>query len=212
MAEPARRGYRSQVRASGARATRRSIVTAAGELFVVRGYAATTIDAVAERAGVSRRTVTSVGGKATLLKLAWDWSLVGDDEPVSMAERPAVQAMLAESDPRRLVRMWVQMVADVRSRAAPIGRVLFSAADVDDEAADLLATVRRESLVGATAFVDHLASAGGLRPGLAPSRGADVCWALVNSVLYDRLVLDRGWTRDDYEDWLFAVVSATLLG
>jgi AcrR family transcriptional regulator len=52
-------------------------------LFVERGYAPTTIEAIAERAGVSRRTVfTSVGGKADLSKLAFDWTLAGDDEPV----------------------------------------------------------------------------------------------------------------------------------
>ena len=48
-------------------------------------------------------------------------------------------------------------------------------------------------------------------PGLDPARGADACWTLVNSLVYDRLVLDRGWSLEDYEDWLVAVVTATLL-
>ena len=75
-------------------------MAAAGDLFVERGFSATTIDSVAERAGVGRKTVfDSVGGKGALLKLAWDWALVGDDEPISMEQRPEVQAMLAETRP-----------------------------------------------------------------------------------------------------------------
>ena len=62
------RQYRSALRDEQARATRRRIVDAGAALFVESGYVPTTIDAIAERAGVSRRTVfTSVGGKAAVL-------------------------------------------------------------------------------------------------------------------------------------------------
>ena len=54
---------------------------------------------------MSRRTAfNSVGGKAALLKLALNWAIVGDDEPIAMADRPAIQAIQAiqaESDPRK---------------------------------------------------------------------------------------------------------------
>ncbi len=215
MTEVVRTGrapYASPVRAEQARATRRAIVGAAGELFVERGYAATTIDAVAERAGVGRKTVfSSVGGKAALLKLAWDWALVGDDEPVDMTSRPAVQGMLAERDPRRLVRRWADMLLDVGLRAAPLGAVLTAAADVDDEARALLDTVREESLVGARAFVTHLASLGGLRHDLDVDGAAEACWALVNSSTVHLLVGVRGWSPRQYGDWLDELAAATLL-
>ena len=59
------RPYRSALRDEQARATQRRIVAAGHDLFVEQGYAPTTIDAIAARAGVSRKTVfTSVGGKA----------------------------------------------------------------------------------------------------------------------------------------------------
>jgi AcrR family transcriptional regulator len=206
-----RRGYRSEVRSQQAQTTRRTIVAAAADLFVERGFSATTIDSVAERAGVGRKTVfDSVGGKGALLKLAWDWALVGDDEPLTMEQRPEVQAMLAESDPRRLVRMWVHLVSEVARRASPLGRVLMAARDVDEDAAALDALIRSESLVGARAFTHHLQSVGGLRAGLEPEHAADVCWTLLNPVAYDRLVHDRGWSQAAYEDWLVTVVSASL--
>lgn len=212
LKQPARTPYSSAVRSNQARSTRRAIVVAAGELFVEHGYAATTIDAVAARADVGRKTVfSSVGGKGALLKLAWDWAITGDDEPIPMSERPAVQAVLAEQDPARLVRMWVDMLLEVGARAAPIGSVVLAAADVDAEALALRDMIRRETLAGATAFVTHLAGVGGLRADVSIERGADACWALVNSMLLHLLVATRGWSLKEYGEWLVQVASTTLL-
>ena len=151
------RRYASQVRDEQARRTRRAIVTAAHDLFLAQGYAATTIDAIAEAAHVARRTVfNSVGGKAALLKLALDWAIVGDDEPVAMADRPAIKAILAEPDPRKALLLWVQAVTDVDGRTAPLGEVLTAAADIDPAAAELLAEASRQRMAGAAAFMRHL--------------------------------------------------------
>src|SRR6202050_1488263 len=99
MSQPSRH-YSSEVRDEQARRTRRAIGTAAHDLFLAQGYAATTIDAIAAAAHVSRRTVfNSVGGKVALLKLALDWAIVGDEEPIALADRPAIKAILAEPDP-----------------------------------------------------------------------------------------------------------------
>src|SRR5579859_2374413 len=132
--------YTSQVRDEQARRTRRAIVTAAHDLFLAQGYAATTIDAIAEAARVSRRTVfNSAGGKVALLKLALDWAIVGDDEPVVLADRPAIKAILAEPVPQKALNLWVQTVTDTAARTTPLGEVLIAAADIDPAAAQLLA-------------------------------------------------------------------------
>src|SRR5260370_32642112 len=113
--------YTSQVRDEQARRTRRAIVTAAHDLFLAQGYAATTIDGIAEAAHVSRRTVfNSAAGKVALLKLALDWAIVGDADPMALADRPRDKAALAESDPRKALMRWVQTVTDVATRPAPL--------------------------------------------------------------------------------------------
>jgi AcrR family transcriptional regulator len=211
MSQQARR-YTSEIRDEQARRTRRAIVTAARELFLAQGYAATTIDAIAQAAHVSRRTVfNSVGGKATLLKLAYEWAIVGDDEPVPLAERPAVKAIQAEPDPRKALALWAQTVAAIAARVAPISEVLTAAADADPDAAQLVADAGRDRMSGATAFVRYLASLDGLAPGITQQHAADLCWALMDGHLYRRLITQRGWTTTDFTQWLSSIVAASLL-
>jgi AcrR family transcriptional regulator len=211
MSEPAKR-YASEVRDEQARRTRRAIVTAAHDLFLTQGYAATTIDGIAAAAHVSRRTVfNSAGGKAALLKLALDWAVAGDDEPIAMADRPAVKAIQAEPDPRKALMLWVQTVAEVAARIAPIGEVLIAAADVDPAAAELLAEAGHNRLFGATAFIRYLASLGGLAAGMTEQRAADLCWALMDGHLYRLLVVQRGWSATEFTRWLSDSLAATLL-
>jgi AcrR family transcriptional regulator len=208
-----RRAYRSRLRAAQARATRRAVVAAAADLFVRSGYAATTLEAVAAAAGVSRSTVVNVaGGKATLLHLAWDWSLVGDDEPVPMTERPAVQRIRAADDPAEAVRLWVAMVVEVTGRAVGIGRVLEVAADSDPAAAALLVKADAERHEGARAFAAHLDGIGGLRDGVSVDRAADLLWLHDDPALYRRLVVERRWSPSDFGEWLERSLSAALLG
>jgi AcrR family transcriptional regulator len=209
--QPSKR-YASEVRDEQARRTRRAIVAAAHDLFLAQGYAATTIDGIAEAAHVSRRTVfNSAGGKAALLKLALDWAIVGDDESIAMADRPAVKAIQAEPDPRKALMLWVQTVAEVAARIAPIGEVLTAAADVDPVAAELLAENSRNRLFGATAFIRYLASLDGLAAGMTEQRAADLCWALMDSHLYRLLVVQRGWSAMEFTRWLSDSLAATLL-
>jgi AcrR family transcriptional regulator len=211
VSEPTKR-YVSEVRDEQARRTRRAIVTAARDLFLAQGYAATTIDAIAEAAHVSRRTVfNSVGGKVALLKVALDWAIVGDDEPVAMADRPAVTAIQAERDPRQALTLWVRLITDVAARTAPLFAVLYAAADTDPDAARMLAESARGRMFGARAFVAHLASLDALAAEVSEQQAADLCWALNDPHLYQLLVGQRGWTAAEVERWLSAALAATLL-
>lgn len=210
--ESGRRAYRSDLRARQARETRRAVVAAAADLFVRHGYAATTLDAVAEAAGVSRKTVfNAVGGKPVLLKLAWDHTLVGDDEPLSMADRPAVARITATTDPAEALRLWVDLVVDVAERTVELSAVLIAAADTDADAAALLEQAATERWAGARAFATHLGAIGGLREGLSVEAAADLLWTLNDGAAYHRLVLDRGWPAAAFAEWLVRVARASVL-
>lgn len=207
-----RRSYRSALRDEQARTTRRTIVEAGAALFVERGFAGTTMDAIAERAGVSRKTVfTSVGGKVGLLKLAIDWALVGDDEPVSLDERPVVRELVQETDPQRAVVMWAHMVTGIAARLALLHPVLTAAADVDEQAAELNEISERNRLGGARGFAEQLHSLGALREDVSVERAAAMASLLMDPLGYRRLVLGDGWTVEEYADWVARLAAASFL-
>jgi AcrR family transcriptional regulator len=206
------RPYRSTLRDEQARATRRAVVEAAHDLFVEVGWSSTTIDVVAERAGVSRRTVFSaVGGKAALIKLALDWALAGDDEPVPVAQRPAMAEMQRERDPVALVALWARFISDLEVRAAPLAEVLRVAADVDPEAAVVHEASERGRAGGASSFVDRLAAIDGLRPGLDVEQATAVVHLLMDPAVHRTLVVEHGWTVEAYTAWIERIAVAELL-
>lgn len=206
------RPYRSALRDEQSRATRRRIVDAGAELFVERGYVPTTIDAIAERAGVSRRTVfNAVGGKAAVLKLAFDWTLAGDDEPVAIGDRPEVRRLMQDADPAALLDGWIAMNAAIARRLAPLHHVLVVAADADPDAAALLATTDQQRAQGARAVIDRLAELRGLRPGLDPAEAAAIADVLIDPMPHQRLVTLYGWSFETYAGYLQRIAAASLL-
>jgi AcrR family transcriptional regulator len=207
-----RRPYHSTLREDQARATRRAVVSAARDLFVEVGWSGTTINAVAARAGVSRKTVfTAVGGKAALLKLALDWALVGDDEPVPMSRRQVISELEQLTQPRELIAHWAQFVAELEERAAPLAEVLVVAADADPEAAGVHAVSERNRLGGAEFIVARLTETDGLRPGLTTERAVAAALVLMDPAVHRTLVREHGWTRSEYADWIERAAVAELL-
>jgi AcrR family transcriptional regulator len=198
------RSYTSPLRAEQARQTRRRILDAAAGLLLERGYAATTMSAVAAAAGVSAQTVYKVfGSKPALVKQLYDVTLVGDDEPVPFGERPEVRAAYAETDPRRFLAAYAGLGRLLLDRLGPLLRVLLAGARSGEP--DLLAfvdTVNAERLAGTTMVARRLAEIGGLRPGLSVERARDAIWTLNSVEVWSLLTEQRGWSAAEYEEWV----------
>jgi AcrR family transcriptional regulator len=214
MANDGKRAYSSTLRDSQARRTRRDIVAAAGRLFAAQGFAATTIDAIAAEAGVSRKTVfTSVGGKVALLKLAYDYAMAGDDEPVPMVEREGLQSIIAEPDAYQQMRMYAEFVTGMGGRISALWLALRGAAEVDPEARELYQRWDRQRLDGMRdGPVRDLQAKRALRTDLTPDEAAAIFWVLIDPELYHRLVVVQGWSPNRFRDWLYqAFVSQVLV-
>jgi AcrR family transcriptional regulator len=196
-------------RQASARETRRAVLGGAAELFVERGFTATTIDEVAARAGVSRPTVFAVGSKAELLRLARDVTMAGDDEQLAVSQRESAQRVLSEPDPRSCVELLALHVTGVQERYGPLDEVLRQAAGVDAELADLWRASEAQRRQGAMLFVDALASKTGLRH--QREDAIDVLWLLMAPDQHQRLVRGRGWSRRRYLRWLTETITDLLL-
>jgi AcrR family transcriptional regulator len=201
---------RYPLRADRARRTHQALVAAAAELFASAGYAATTIDAIAQRAGVGRATVfTSVpGGKPQLLKEARDQAIAGDDEPVPIPQRSWFIDAMAQTDPRELLRRQAANYRRIADRAARLERALATGAATDPALADLYAEARRQRHFGTSFVAGRLGALGALAD---PETAPDTIYALAAPDIYLLLVDDRGWTPDRYENWLAAQLIRGLL-
>ena len=114
------------------RLTRAAVIQAARALFLERGYAATTIEAISDRSEVPPATVYRLFlSKLGILKALFDVSIAGDDEAVALPDRPHVRALLADQDPNHQLSGLAGIVRGILSRAEPLHRILVSAAGSD---------------------------------------------------------------------------------
>ena len=204
-----RRAYNSERRREAADRNRAAVLDASRELLFRDGFHATTVRAVAERAGVSAETVyKTFGGKPGLVKALWDSTLAGDDEPVPMGDRPEIREVLRTEEPGAKLRLYAAFVRGIHERITPLFTLLTQAGP---DVGEVLETGERERLTGVTAFVTHLDETGVLGPSADPAYVADVLWALAGPQMYTQLTAGRGWSADTYEEWLAATLIATLV-
>lgn len=207
------RTYDNARRAAAARRTEQRVVETAQRLLLERGYAGLAMADLAAEAGVSVPLLYKVfGPKPQLVKRIYDVLLAGDVDPEPVAERPALQALAADPDPRGKLARYAALGRAMAERAGPLVSALLAAARAGEpELRAFAATIDRERLAGASALAVHLAECGALSPALAVDRARDLIWLHTAPDTYRLLVLERGWALDDYERWLATSLTAALL-
>ena len=202
----ARRPYERLVKRGEAPA---AVLAAARDLFVSKGYVATSIEDIATAAGVARPTVfTAVGPKATILKLVVDHAMAGDSADVPVAQRRWWNEAIDEPDPRRSLALHARNLTAILGRVALLLREVESAAAYDPAVDDLWQELQRQRHAAMTMFTSSLRTKTNLR--ISAETAATTMWAL-SPDSYLRLVRDAGWTPKRYERWLFDTLRTLLL-
>ena len=188
------------------------MIEAARELFVQRGYVATTVDAIAARARVSPETVyATFGTKRALLAELAGVTATGHDPAPPILERAWVRRLRTEPDlHRRLLRLARETASGVRRRAA-VDEVVRGAAGADPEIAGLWERVRRDRLAMQRAVMEIVLGDAPVPRGLDLEMAAGVLHAIGSPETYRLLVVDRGWTDDRFERWLGATLARLLI-
>ena len=195
------RRYDASRRQEQARQTRLSVLHAAHDLFVEKGYGRTTIADVARAAGVSAETVYGAfRNKPTLLHRVWDVTVGGDDEDVLFHERPEVMAVRAEPDLAKRLRLHARLYTRTSQRIVPLLLAMQAAAGAEPAAADMLAEVGRQRLAGLSVMAREAASTGQLR--VSEQECRDVLWSMTDGSLWHKLVRERGWSNKRFAEWL----------
>jgi AcrR family transcriptional regulator len=191
--------------------SRERVVAAAAALFAQDGYTATTIDAIAQAAGVAVQTVYSaVGGKPALIQAVVSRALAGDESLTPLLDRAWVAKLRQETDPRRQIQILAAEQTAIGPRIVPVWLAMRAAASTDPEVAQAWQQTMAIKYETQLAMVRAIRRAD-LKPGLTYPQAADLLWTLASPETYDLLVLQRGWPAGRFTRWLAEALAASLL-
>ena len=207
-----RRRYHSPLRAEQADGTRRRVLAAARDLFLTRGYAGTTVAAVARAAGVSPDTIyVSLGGKQGLLEGVLSLARSDPEDTAQHDQGHRRDEIGALADPHRRLHRLVELSCETLARTSPVHAVLRGAADGHPFAAELCTRMLGIRLQIQTRNLQTYLGTS-LRPGLTVTQAAERYSALLSPELYHLLTVDHRWTTPRYASWVRDLLDHDLLG
>jgi AcrR family transcriptional regulator len=201
MPSPVKRRYDTTRRRQAAARTRVAILEAARQLFSERGYAATSMTAIADQAGVALDTVyAAVGRKPELARLLIESAISGTDQAISAEQRDYVRAIQAAPDAETKIAIYAAAITAIAPRMALVLGIIQQAAATEPDLAALWREIAERRAGNMHLFVADLAAVASLR--LDPGEAADIVWATNAAEMYQLLVGQRGWTPQRYERFL----------
>jgi AcrR family transcriptional regulator len=204
------RKYFSAVRDEQAARTRTRILDAAAELFLERGYARTTMQGIADHAGVARDTVHAVfGSKARVLTSLIDLRLVPDGSVTGVTQTPEAQAVKDEVDQRTQIELFARFITGISTQLRPVFEILRTASAVEPEMANVFEEMDRFRLENMQTYAKWVAERGPLR--VSTRRAGEIMWALTSPDVGRMLCDELGWTRAQHARWLSDTLTRTLL-
>jgi AcrR family transcriptional regulator len=194
-----------------ARATRLRMLRAARHLFIERGYAGARMVDIAEQAGVAVQTLYfTFHTKPELLQACYELAVLGEADPTPPPEQPWYTAALASRTGPGALRHFAEGAAAVVARVAVLDDVVRSARH-EPEATRVREHNERLRREGYRAIVEHVAKRFGLRAGLNIDTGTDLLMTLAGPATYRPLVVEYGWSHEEYVAWLAATLTNQLL-
>jgi len=199
-----RRSYDSTTRRDAAEETRNRVLDAALRLFTKRGYAATTIAAIAKASRVSVETIyKGFGGKPGLVRAIRDRALAGVGPVHAEKRSDAMQAR--ETDPRRIIHSWSKFSAEIAPRVSPILLLVRDAAASDPELQREMDDDRLRRMSDNAKNLQRVGVTGERK------RIRDVLWLATSPEIYELLVVKRGWSVPAYAELVEQVLAGALL-
>lgn len=196
-ARPTLRDERAQV-------TRRRIADAARALFRTRGYGATTLQAVADEAGVAVQTVYAVyGSKAGILHELRD----------TVLRQPAAEALyeeaMEEADPGRKLELFACSIRRRWEFGHDVVAIQLDAGAIDPSVRVEVEQVLGMRRNGIARFARSLEAE--LSAGIDTAHATAILDAQTLPEVYAELTDIAGWSPDEYEAWLAKCLKNQLL-
>lgn len=208
-----KREYDSTRRQAQAQETRRHILEAARKLFMERGYAGATAEAIAAEAGVSAQTIYAIfkNKKRILVSLMNVSPITGAEDHTPMVERANVQAVSQEHDQRRQLQMFAEVVANNLDQVAVVSEIMTDAARVEPDLDRILQKLNKQRLEHMSFAVQQITANGPFRENADGDYARETVWTLTSPEVFLLLTRDRGWSKEKYAQWLTDMLIRGLL-
>src|SRR6478752_2109719 len=188
-----------------ARATRQRIISAAYRLFCDNGYAGTTMADVANAAGVAVQTVYfTFHTKTELLAGAYEYAVLGAENPLPPQEQPWLRAAVGEPDFDRALRSIATGSAEITARATPLESVVRATASSDPDVEQVWTYHEKLRLQGYRGMIDVLTMKAPLAAGMNPEKATELLLLYMGPHTYRGLVIDYNWTKEAYVAWVIS--------
>jgi AcrR family transcriptional regulator len=209
---PPKRKYDSTRRQAQAEETRHRILVAAHKLFMEHGYAGATIDAISKEAGVALKTVYAVfeNKRNILIELLNRSSSNRGEADTPVLERASVKAVTQERDPQKQLKMFGQVIAGNLEGAAAIAEIMNVAAKTEADINELVQKLNKQRWQNMAFAVKQFAANGVLREKDEKS-ATDTVWTLTSPEVFLLLTRERGWSAENYSEWLADKLIRALL-
>lgn len=182
------------------------MLDAARQLFATRGYAATSVEAIAQQAGVSPQTFYTAFATKRGVAFALLDNMPAAADPKTLAKSLAV-ATTAQQQLALLVEYRMRLYAGSLDVLLALRATGFHEPDIGAVWTEGEERRRRNQ----QDLLEAWHAGGQLRPDVTRHQADDVLWALTGPDMYRLFVVERGWDRETYGDWLVSVLSGQLL-
>jgi AcrR family transcriptional regulator len=207
-----KRTYDSSRRQRRAIESRERVLDVARRLFAERGYAETTMEAIANGAEVAVPTLyAAFQSKRGVLAGLLNRLVSGVPGAPPILQTAGARAVLAEPDPRRALARFALDMSAIQERVGPIYEVMRSAARTEADVAELFARAQKNRFANLEAVAAHLGDLGALRPGLSVEDAARTIWVLASPEVRQMLGAHAAWPTERYRAWLEDTLAAALL-
>ena len=135
--------------------------------------------------------------------------MAGDDADEALIERADIRGLLATTDKVAKLAMLRDTAVSYTSSGGPMIRVFRDAAASDPELAEHWAEYERRRYSDMRVLVASFGLL--LREGLDLDRATDIVWSVLTMETADNFLHGRGWSLEDYADWLVDAFDRLLL-
>lgn len=183
---------------------RQRLIEAATELILADGYSATTMAAVAKRAGVAIQTVYfTFHTKAALFTDVMSGLAAGPDGATPVLERAWVQEVRGSTDASRALALIVEHGTDIFARLMPIWPSIQAAAAADADFAERFAAIVSRRREGMSLLLGELGARGAWHAKTTQESVADHFFLLQSPELLHLATTTLGWSIEGFKAWLF---------